>query len=253
MWGMTAVKKGTAMKDKKKRAGGGGSPPPPSFVFRIAPHSTIGSATGQSGWSHSGFDFFINDDSVVPPVIANDMATNIALGGGPPGGPFTKIPMDDAAATTLASSPATLIHSTTAQTAAIELQAFNDYTLEYDVSISPGANHGTVNRVFYTTDAVHDPNSLKGGAVRLGAGSMPYTSAVTNSQSPTFRDTQGIRISGGGAQINPGDEIIIEITATVVYNNKAITPHSMTTETVSNLTGGTASATESMYIRLRFV
>ena len=29
MWGMTAMKKGTAMKDKKKRAGGGGSPPPP--------------------------------------------------------------------------------------------------------------------------------------------------------------------------------------------------------------------------------
>jgi len=27
MWGMTAMKKGTAMKDKKKRAAGGGSPP----------------------------------------------------------------------------------------------------------------------------------------------------------------------------------------------------------------------------------
>lgn len=251
MWGMTAITKGTAMKDKKKRAGGG--PPPPSFVFRIAPNSTIGSATGQSGWSHSGFDFFINDDSVVPPVIANDMATGIALGGGPPGGPFTKIPMDDAAATTLASSPATLIHSTTAQTAAIELQANNDYTLEYDVSISPGANHGTVNRVFYTIDAVHDPNSLKGGAIRLGAGPMPYTSTVTNTQSATFRDTQGLRISGAGSQINPGDEIIIQITATVIYMNKATPPHNMTTETVSNLTGGTASATESMYIRLRFV
>lgn len=250
---MTAMKKGTSMKDKKKRAGGGGAPPPPSFVFRIAPHSTIGSATGQSGWSHSGFDFFVNDDSVVPPVIANDMATGIALGGGPPGGPFTKIPMDDAAATTLASSPATLIHSTTAQTAAIELQAGNDYTLEYDVSISPGANHGTVNRVFYIIDAVHDPNSLKGGAVRLGVGPMPHTSTVRNTQSATFRDNQGFRISGGGGGTNPGDEIILQITATIAFMNKATPNHNMTTETVSNLAGGTASATESMYIRLRFV
>jgi hypothetical protein len=31
MWGMTAVKKGTAMKDKKKRAGGGPPPPPPPW------------------------------------------------------------------------------------------------------------------------------------------------------------------------------------------------------------------------------
>lgn len=254
MWGMTAMKKGSAMKDKKKRAGGGSPPPPPpSFVFRIAPHSTIGSATGQSGWSHSGFDFFIQDDSVVPPAIANDMATGIALGGGPPGGPFTKIPMDDAAATTLASSPATLIHSTTAQTAAIELQAGNDYTLEYDVSISPGANHGTVFRVNYVIDAVHDPNSLAGGAIRLGAGQMPYTSPVRNSQSATFRDTQGFRISGGGGAINAHDEIIFEITASVDYTNKATPPHNMTRETVNNLTGGTASATESMYVRLRFV
>ena len=214
MWGMTAMTKGVAMKAKKKRAaGGGGAPPPPSFVFRIAPPSTIGSATGQSGWSHSGFDFFVNDDSVVPPVIANDMATGIALGGGPPGGPFTKIPTDDAAATTLASSPATLIHSTTAQTAAIILQASNDYTLEYDVSISPGANHGTVREVRYTISAVHDPNSLAGGAIRLGAGPMPYLSTVTNGQSATFRDTQGLRISGAGSQTNPGDEIIFEITA----------------------------------------
>lgn len=252
MWGMTAMKKGTSMKDKKKRAGAP-PPPPPSFVFRIAPHSTIGSATGQSGWSHSGFDFFVNDDSAIPPVIANDIVTGIALGGGPPGGPFIKIPMDDAAATTLASSPATLIHSTTAQTAAIQLQAGNDYSLEYEVSISPGANHGTVNRVHYHIDAVHDPRSLSsGGVIRLGAGPMPFTSTVRNIQSPTFRDIQGFRISGGGGGTNPGDEIILQITATIAFMNKATPNHNMTTETVSNLAGGTASATESMYIRLRF-
>jgi hypothetical protein len=33
MWGMTAIKKGTAMKDKKKRAGGGGGSPPSTGTY----------------------------------------------------------------------------------------------------------------------------------------------------------------------------------------------------------------------------
>ena len=33
MWGMTAMKKGTAMKDKKKRAGGGPPPPPSTGTY----------------------------------------------------------------------------------------------------------------------------------------------------------------------------------------------------------------------------
>jgi len=253
MWGMTAMKKGTSMKDKKKRAGGGGSPPP-SFVFRIAPDSTIASATGQSGWSHSGLDIVVADVGAVPPVVMNDSATGVALGGGAPGGPFTKIPLDDIAATVLASSPATLIHSATAQTAAIELPAGRDMILEYDSSISPGANHGTVRQVSYEIDAVHDPNNLAANNhIRLHSGPFPHTSAVMFSASATFRDTQVLAINGSGGAINPGDEIIIEVTASVQYLNKATPNHNMTTETVSNLTGGTASATESMYIRLRFV
>ncbi len=252
MWGMTAMKKGTSMKDKKKRAGGGGSPPPPSFVFCIAPHSTIGSATGQSGWTHSGLDIVVADVNVVPPVVMNDSATGVALGSYNSGtGQFTKITLDDAAATTLASSPATLIHSATAQTAAIELPANRDMLLEYDSSISPGANHGTVRQVFYQIDAVYDPNNLA-AVIRLHSGSFPHTSPIMGSASATFRDTQAIAINGSGVT-HANDEIIIEVTARIQYLNKATPDHIMTKETVSNLSGGTASATESMYIRLRFV
>jgi len=50
VWGMTAIKKGTAMKDKKKRAGGGGGSPPPStgtYPSVVGPGIDIGvMATG---------------------------------------------------------------------------------------------------------------------------------------------------------------------------------------------------------------
>ena len=40
MWGMTAMKKGTAMKDKKKRAGGGGGPSTGTYPEGSAPAPT---------------------------------------------------------------------------------------------------------------------------------------------------------------------------------------------------------------------
>lgn len=254
MWGMTAMKKGTAMKDKKKRAGGG-SPPPPAFVFCIAPLSSIASAGGQSGWTHSGLDVVVADVSVVPPSVVNDVATGVALGAFNSGtGQFTKIAVDDAAATALASSPASLIHNASTQTANFVLPAGADLILEYESSISPGSNHGTVRQVFYQIDAIHDPNSLAANNhIRLHSGPFPHTSAIMGSQSSTFRDVQVLDITGGGGQINAGDEIIIEVTAGIQYLNKGIPSHNMTRETLSNLTGGTASATESMYIKLNFV
>ena len=48
MWGMTAMKKGTSMKDKKKRAGGGGGSPPPStgtYPSVVGPGIDIGCMT----------------------------------------------------------------------------------------------------------------------------------------------------------------------------------------------------------------
>ena len=44
MWGMTAMKKGTAMKDKKKRAGGGGAPSTGTYPEGSAPND-IGCAS----------------------------------------------------------------------------------------------------------------------------------------------------------------------------------------------------------------
>jgi hypothetical protein len=185
----------------------------------------------------------------------NDSATGVALGSFNSAlGQFTRIPLDDVAATVLSSSPATLIHSATAQTAAIELPAGLDMVLEYESSISPGTNHATVRQVYYQIDAVHDPNSLAANNhIRLHGGPFPHTSAVMFSASSSFRDRQVLAINGGGGAINPGEEIIIEVTASVQYLNKATPNHNMTTETVSNLALATASATESMYIRLRFV
>ena len=74
-----------------------------------------------------------------------------------------------------------------------------------------------------------------------------------HTQSSVFRDIQVLAINGGAGQINAGEEIIIQITGDIQYLNKNTQNHTMTTETVSNLTGGTANATESMYIRLEFV
>lgn len=42
MWGMTAMKKGTSMKDKKKRAGGGGAPSTGTYPSVVGPGIDIG-------------------------------------------------------------------------------------------------------------------------------------------------------------------------------------------------------------------
>ena len=240
------------LKAKKKRLGGGGGSP--SFVFGIAPITTIGSSGATSGWSHSGLDVVVGDVSVVPPVVMNDLATGVALGSFNSGtGQFNKIAVDDAGATVLASSPATLIHNAT-QTSNFILPAGRDMVIEFEASISPTSNHNLVRQVFYEIDAIHDPNSLAANNhIRLHSGPFPRTSSVMHTQSSVFRDIQVLAINGGAGQINAGEEIIIQITGDIQYLNKNTQNHTMTTETVSNLTGGTANATESMYIRLEFV
>ena len=255
MWGMTAMKKGTSMKDKKKLAGGGA----PSFgPFRIAPFSTITTSTAQSGWSHSGFDIKVVDISSLPQTIVTDATTGFSLGGGGPNppNPFTLVPLDDVAATVAATSPASRIHQTGGlpQVASMDVPAGLDYMIDIEASVSPSNQHSSITQVDYSLDVIHDPSSLVATkAVAFNSpGSPPYQDSVrSNMHSGTFRlAEQGPFQMIVTAGVRSGDSLILELTATV---NGAGGSHTMTTETLTNLLNGTASIKDSMYYAFNFL
>lgn len=236
-----------AVKAKKKRLGGGGS-----SGFRISPFSQIGALAGEpnGGWSHSGFDVKVID--AITGNLAIDAATGFTLGSGSVF-PFIRIPIDDAAATDLATTPASNIHNTTnTQTANIQLNANTDYDMEYEITISPSSLHGNNRQVLYKLNAIHDPSNLANNAIR-SSGNMPLQDLVRSQQSSAFRYTNGITIAGGGNAINAGDIIIFEITATVSPAQKGLPPQILTTETVQNILSRTAGITDSMYLQISFV
>jgi len=247
---LVAMKKGTAMKDKRKRAagggGGGGFGP-----FRIAPHSSISAPANAAGFSHSGFDVRVFQVSGPPPTIETDQVTGNALGGGSfPN--FTYIPVDDAAATAtgIAQTPASLIHSLTNQTAILNLRAGIDMVLDFEASVSPPNQHGSVSDVNYSLSVVFDPNGLDGAQIRARR-PLPHSVNVKSTSSATFHLTGGgdfqLRISG----TNPGDVIMYQVTAFVAGALPGQV-HLMSMETPSNLTGGTASIHDAMYFGLVF-
>jgi len=63
MWGMTAMKKGTSMKDKKKRAGGGAPPSTGTYPSVVGPGIDIGcmSVTLNPAGSHLHASVFLRD------------------------------------------------------------------------------------------------------------------------------------------------------------------------------------------------
>ena len=248
---LVAMKKGTAMKDKRKRAaggGGGGFGP-----FRIAPHSSISAPANAAGFSHSGFDVRVFQVSGPPPTIEIDQVTGNALGGGSfPN--FTYIPVDDAAATAsgIAQTPASLIHSSTNQTALINLRAGIDMVLDFEASVSPPNQHGSVGQVDYSLSVVFDPNGLDGAQIRARR-PLPHTVTVKSTNSATLHLTGGgdfqLRIGG----TNPGDVIMYQLTAFVTGGGAAFgQSHLMSMETQANLVGGTASIHDAMYFGLVF-
>ena len=257
MWGMTAMKKGTAMKDKKKRAGGGGAP---SFgPFRIAPFSTITTSTAQSGWSHSGLDIKVIDISTIPETIVTDATTGFSLGGGGPFpiNPFTLVPLDDVAATVAATSPASRIHQTggLAQVASMDIPAGFDYMIDIEASVSPSNQHSSIRQVDYFLDVIHDPSGLFAAktVVFNSPGVPPLQDSVrSNMHSGTFRLAEGgpfqMIVSAG---TRSGDSLILELTATITDNSGSHT--TMTTETLTNLLNGTASIKDSMYYAFNFL
>lgn len=249
---LVAMKKGTAMKDKRKRAagggGGGGFGP-----FRIAPHSSISNPANAAGFSHSGFDVRVFQVSGPPPTIENDQVTGNALGGGSfPN--FTYIPVDDAAATAsgIAQTPASLIHSSTNQTALLNLRAGIDMMIDFEASVSPPNQHGSIGQVDYGLSAVFDPNGLDGVQIRARR-PLPHTVTCKSTSFPTFHLAGGgdfqLRVTG----TNPGDVIMYQLTAFVVGGGASIgQSHLMSMETQANLTGGTASIHDSMYFGFMF-
>jgi len=255
MWGMTAMKKGTSMKDKKKRAGGGA----PSFgPFRIAPFSTIATSTAQSGWSHSGLDIKVIDISGMPETIVTDATTGFSLGGGGPfPSPFTLVPLDDIAATVAATSPASRIHQTggLAQVASMDIPAGFDYMIDIEASVSPSNQHSSIRQVDYFLDVIHDPSGLLAAkAVAFNSPGLPplQDSVRSNMHSGTFKLAESgpfqMIVSGG---TRAGDSLILELTATIIGNSGSL--HTMTTETLTNLLNGTASIKDSMYYAFNFL
>ena len=248
---LIALKKGTAMKDKRKRAAGGGGGGGGFGPFRIAPHSSISNPANAAGFSHSGFDVQVFQVSGPPITIENDQVTGNALGGGSfPS--FTYIPVDDAAATAtgIAQTPASLIHSSTNQTAILNLRAGIDMIVNFEASVSPPNQHGSISTVEYGLSAVFDPNGLDGAQVRARR-PLPHSVSVKSSASATFRLAGGgdfeMRISG----TNPGDVIMYQLTA-FVYGVLPGQTHLMSMETQANLTGGTASIHDAMYFGFVF-
>ena len=155
MWGMTAMTKGTAMKDKKKRAaggggggGGGGSPPAPNIVNPIEGPS-----------SKSGFN---NTHSYVRLTVTNLVSNSAEQVANGVGGVTTlqSYEMDDYVATGIRGIANHTMAGNTQIDGEITLPALTNYRFTFGAYLphNGGAN------VLVTVSAISDPQAVMGQA-----------------------------------------------------------------------------------------
>lgn len=155
MWGMTAMTKGTSMKDKKKRAaagggggGGGGSAPAPNIVNPI-----------EGAYSKTGFNNTHSYVRLTVTNLQNNQAARVPNGVGSVTD-LQSYDMDDYVATGIRGITNHAIPGQAQIDGEITLQALTDYRFQFGAYLphNGGAN------VLMTLSAISDPQSIMGTA-----------------------------------------------------------------------------------------